>query len=581
MNVLVPFFRRFLRHKKTVAAGFLAVPLGKLADIAVTLMIGRALNGVQAGEGLDVLNRSLLWIALYAATQAIFSFLQRWLIVSTSRRVEVELKQQIFDKLSSLSIDFHNRNRSGDIASRLTSDVEAVRMFLGPGLMFAAGSLVMLPVVLVLLVQLDARLALTMALPLVLMGSGFRWLTPRLHAASKDVQEGLADISHRAQENFGGIRVVKGFAREGHETNKFEDASRANRTRQIRLARQRGLAHLFATGSSQVTLVVILYLGGMGMIEGRLGYGDTLVFIDLTLKLFWPIIAIGWLAGMYPRARASAERLQEILGEEPTIQDPARPRDLPEMRGGFSLRAVSFRHPGAERDALQNIALELPAGETLGVVGPTGCGKTTLLQLFGRVMDPSGEFEVDGVALRELRLADLRPHLGYVPQDSFLFSDSWASNVGFAREDELQDEELTRLAELVCMDRELAEFEGGYRQLIGERGVTLSGGQRQRTCIARALASNPKVLILDDALSAVDTATEAELVAHLGDAGEARTVIIAAHRLSSVRHAEQILVLDAKGSVEAIGSHADLLARDGWYARTWARQQSREAYGDA
>jgi ATP-binding cassette subfamily B multidrug efflux pump len=576
LKLLLGFFRRFLSHKRNVVGGFVAVPLGRLTDIAVTLLIGQALNSVQAGEGVDALQGYLAWIALYAVAQGIFSFFQRWLIVSTSRRVEAGLKQELFDKLTTLSTDFHDRNRSGDIISRLTSDVEAVRMFLGPGLMFAAGSLVMLPVTLVLLVRLDAKLALTMALPLVLMGAGFRWLTPRLHVASKAVQEGLADLSHRAQENFGGIRVVKGFAREAHESERFAQASRANRDHQIHLANWRGIAHVFATSSSQVTMVVILFLGGMGMIDGRLGYGDTLVFIDLTLKLFWPIIAIGWLAGMYPRAKASAERLREILDEDPSIRDDNKAQDLRAQPGDFCLRDVSFRYPNAQTDALAGINLQLPAGHTLGVVGPTGCGKTTLLQLFGRMLDPAGEILHGGIPLRDLKLTQLRSNLGFVPQDSFLFSDTWSNNVAFGVQQDLGEERLQELARIVCMEAELAQFNGGLAQLIGERGVTLSGGQRQRTCIARALACNPPVLILDDALSAVDTGTETQLLTQLRAAGEQRTVIIAAHRLSSVRHADEILVLDSSGRPAAQGKHAALLRQDGWYAQTWTRQQARE-----
>lgn len=579
MKVLAAFFARFLRRKRQLVGGFIAVPLTRLADIAVTLAIGAALNGLQKGAPVDAVDRALGWIALYALCQACSSFAQRWFIVSNSRHVERELKQDVFDKLTSLSFGFHNKSRSGDIVSRLTSDIENVRMFLGPGLMFAVGSLVMVPVTLVLLIRLDATLALVMALPLAILGGGFRWLTPRLHAASKDVQEGLADISHRAQENFAGIRVVKGFAREEHQAARFAEASLTNRERQVRLARARGLTHAFATTSSQLTFAVILLLGGRAMIDGRLGYGDTLVFVDLTLKLFWPLVAIGWLAGMVPRAIASAQRVQEILGEAPEIADPppgaARLLERGAVRGEYELQDVCFTYPGAEAPALRDLNLRIPAGSRFGVVGPTGCGKTTLLHLLGRIYDCQGEIRLDGVPLPELCVADLRAPVGYVPQDSFLFSDTWADNVGFGCEDELGEERLGELAELVCMTDELGSFQGGARQLIGERGVTLSGGQRQRTAIARALASDPRILILDDALSAVDTETERRLIEHLRHEGRSRTVLIAAHRLSSVCEADQILVLDAAGSPAELGTHEELLAEGGWYARTWAQQQTR------
>jgi ATP-binding cassette subfamily B multidrug efflux pump len=580
LKILSSFFARFLRRKGQLVGGFLAVPLTRLADIAVTLTIGSALNNLEQGGSIAAVDSALGWIALYAICHACSSFAQRWFIVSNSRHVERELKQDVFDKLTSLSFEFHNKSRSGDIVSRLTSDIENVRMFLGPGLMFAVGSLVMVPVTLVLLIRLDATLALTMALPLAILGGGFRWLTPRLHAASKDVQEGLADISHRAQENFAGIRVVKGFAREEHQGRRFAEASATNCDRQVRLARERGLTHAFATSSSQITFVVILLLGGRAMIDGRLGYGDMLVFVDLTLKLFWPLVALGWLAGMVPRAIASAQRVQEILSQDPEIADPSgedgtTPLELSSVRGEYDLREVSFTYPGAESPALSGLNLHIPAGSRFGVVGPTGCGKTTLLNLLGRIYDCQGEISLDGIPLRQLRIAELRAPLGYVPQDSFLFSDTWADNVAFGCEGELGDERLVELAELVCMTEELGEFHGGLQQLIGERGVTLSGGQRQRTAIARALARDPRVLILDDALSAVDTETERHLIDHLRRAGQARTVLIAAHRLSSVREAEQILVLDSSGSPTEKGTHEELLASGGWYARTWAQQQTR------
>ena len=575
MRSLLTFFRRFWRHRRTLLPGLAAVPLTRLADIAVTVAIGDALNGVQAGAPIGDLERILLWIGLYALVQAVFSFLQRWWINATSRRVERELKQDLFDKLTSLSFGYHDRTRSGDLVSRITSDVEEVRMFLGPGLMFALGSLIMVPVTLVLIVRLDPWLALMMALPLAIMGTAFMWLTPAMHRASREVQESLADISHFSQESFGGIRVVKGFAREDHRAARFAEVSRATRDRQIKLARQRGLAHLISIGSSQLTFVVILLLGGRGMIAGTLGAGDTLVFVDLTLKLFWPIIAIGWLAGMYPRAVASARRILEILDQQPEITSPPDPTPLPAPRGAFTLRDVCFTYPGGERPALAHIDLEVPAGSTLGVVGPVGAGKSTLLNLFGRLHDAEGEIALDGVPLARLDLGVLRSQFGFVSQDAFLFSDTWADNVAFGADAPLDDARLAELAELACMTEELAGFEHGVRQLIGERGVTLSGGQRQRTCIARALAREPRVLILDDALSAVDTETEAALIDHLAREGARRTVLIAAHRLSSVRGADQILVLGADGAPAALGSHEELVAAGGWYAEAWERQQTR------
>ncbi|MCB9913564.1 MAG: ABC transporter ATP-binding protein [Planctomycetes bacterium] len=575
MRLLVRFYGRFLRYKARLAIGFAAVAATRVTDIAITLVVGEALNRLKAGEAPSFLPRLLAWFAAWGLAQALFSFLQRWCVVSASRFVEAELKRDLFAKLARLDFGFHDRTRSGDLVSRLTSDVEAVRMFLGPGLMFALGGLVMVPVTLVMLARREPLLTLVMALPLSLMALSFKLLYGRLHDASLAVQEAAGDLSHGAQENFAGVRVVKGYGREEHQAARFAEVSRRNRDDQVRLARARGLAHALSTGTSQVTFVVILLLGGRAILDGRMGIGDALVFIDLTMKLFWPVLTLGWIAGLYPRAVASAQRIEEVLGRAPAIVDPPGARALTGFDGSFRFEGVSFTYPGAARPALSGLDFEVPAGSVLGVVGPTGSGKTTLLDLFGRLHAAQGTLRMGGERQDELTLASIRAPLGYVPQDSFLFSDTWRENVNLGADAPLSDERLAELARIACLDEELARFEAGYDLRIGERGVTLSGGQRQRTCIARALAREPQVLLLDDALSAVDTETEARLVRHLRAAGAGATVVIAAHRLSSVRHADDILVLSADGRVAQTGTHDELVAAGGWYADTWARQQQR------
>jgi ATP-binding cassette subfamily B protein len=323
--------------------------------------------------------------------------------------------------------------------------------------------------------------------------------------------------------------------------------------------------------------VLILVLGGWAMIDRDLPAGDVFKFIDLTFKVFWPIIALGWIAGMYPRALTSAERIDELLSRRSDIVDAPDARPLDAVRGALRLSGVGFRHEGAERDALSGVDVAIHAGGVLGVVGPTGSGKSTLLLLLGRLHEATrGSIELDGTDVRRLPLEQLRTALGYVPQDGFLFSDSWRANVQFGSDAPLSDERLRELAKIACMDEELERFPAGMDVLIGERGVTLSGGQRQRTCIARALARDPRVLVLDDALSAVDTETEARLIENLRRAGAGRTVVVAAHRLSSVRRADAIVVLRRDGSVEAVGRHEELVARPGWYRDTWRTQQMRE-----
>lgn len=568
-------FQRFLRYRWTLAAGVACIPLAALGDVWITVIVGDALGRLREGSDTEFLS-GLFWLMLgVAAIRGLFRYLQRWWVVCVSRYVERGLKQDLFDKLVELPLSFHVQHRSGDLVSRLTSDVENVRMFLGPGLMYTVGALVMVPVSLGYLILLDASVAMWMAVPLIVMGLGMKAMSRRLEKHSLAVQESAADISHRAQEAFSGIRVVKGYAREQQQTERFRGASEKNLHHQLELGRARGITHSITWGSKDLTFLPIVFVGGLAMIREDLPAGDLFKFIDLIAKVFWPIIALGWMAGIYPRAVVSARRIGELLSTEPEIADPATPVELGEVEGRLELERVSFRYAGAERAAVDGVSLTVPANTVLGVVGPTGSGKSTLLNLLTRLFDAQqGEIRLDGTPIRDLSLSTLRSALGYVPQDSFLFSDTWRANVGFGSEEPLDDAAIADLARRACMTDEIATFPDGFDQKIGERGVTLSGGQRQRSCIARALARDPRVLVLDDALSAVDTETEAQLVRNLQSASHGRTVIIAAHRLSTVRHAGQIVVLE-RGRVVQRGTHDELLEQPGWYADTWARQQAQ------
>ena len=575
MRELALLFRRFLRHKWTLLAGFACIPLASLGEVWITRLIGQSLDRLRTGSDTEFLV-GLFWMLLgVSLLRGTFRFLQRWWLVCVSRWVEVRLKQDLFDKLVSLPTSFHVRNRSGDLVSRLTSDVENVRMFLGPGLMYVAGALVMVPASLGYLLVLDWTVALWMVVPLLCMGAGMWWMSARLEKHSLAVQETLAEIGHRAQESFAGTRVVKGYSREEQQAARFEQSSRRNLQHQIELARARGITHAITYTSKDLTLLPILLVGGLAMIDRSLPAGDLFMFVDLTAKVFWPIIALGWMAGVYPRSVVSARRILELLDTPREIDEPLAPVELPNVQGHVELRGATFTYPGSAAPTVVGIDLVVPANGVLGVVGPTGSGKSTLLNLLARIFDAQGEVLLDGVDVKRLPLSTLRGALGYVPQDSFLFSDTWRNNVAFGAERELDDAEIDDLARRSCMTGELERFPKGRDQKIGERGVTLSGGQRQRTCIARALARDPRVLVLDDSLSAVDTETEAQLVHNLKSASHGRTVILAAHRLSTVRHANQIVVLE-EGRIVQRGTHAELLALPGWYADTWKRQQAQQ-----
>ena len=575
MRRLGRFVGRFLRHRTRLVAGILCVPVVAACDIKLTLLIGDALTRLRESDDTAFLRGLFFLLLVIAAFQGVFRYLQRWWIVGVSRRFEVELKQDLFDQLTKLSFRFHARSRSGDIVSRLTSDVENVRMLLGPGSMYVLGALVMVPGSFWVLYRLSPTVTLTMTLPLILVALTMKGLTPRLHRASTAVQESLAEISHRAQESFAGVRVVKGYGLAPREGERFRRVSETNRGHQNELASARGLTHSLINLSYDLAFLPVLFVGGLALIDRTLEVGDLFKFIDLGFKVFWPVIALGWMAGLYPRALASAERIDELLEERSEIVEPASPRPLADVRGALSLRGVGYTYAGAARPSLAGVTVDVPAGSVLGVVGPTGSGKSTLLNLLGRLYEAQGEIRLDGVPIRELPLSTLRGALAYVPQDSFLFSDTYRANIELGAPAPLSDERLAALIDQAGMSEEVAAFPDGTEQLIGERGVTLSGGQRQRTCIARALALDPRVLILDDALSAVDTETEAQLYSNLRRAGAGRTVVVAAHRLATVRHADHVLVLD-RGRVQAQGTHAELLQRSDWYRETWERQRMLE-----
>jgi ATP-binding cassette subfamily B protein len=569
---LLGFVRRFLRHRRALFAGIACIPLVSLCDIRLTLWFGDALSRLSAKEDPAFLQRLFVLILGVAAAQGLFRYLARWWIVGVSRKFEAELKQDLFDKLVRLPLGFHVQSRSGDIVSRVTSDVENLRMLIGPGSMYVLGSFFMVPGSLWVLFRISPSVTLAMSFPLLLVAVAMMIMTPRLQRYSTAVQESLADIAARAQESFGGIRVVKGYGLAAHENGRFRASSETNKAHQLTLARTRGLQDSLIHLSYDLAFLPILVVGGWAMIDRTLDVGDLFKFVDLGFKVFWPVIALGWIAGLYPRALASAQRIDELLERESDIVEPPEPRALARVDGRLTLRDVGYAYAGSARPSLVGIQLEVPAGTTLGVVGPTGSGKSTLLNLLGRLFEAQGEIRLDGVPIRALALDTLRGALAYVPQDSFLFSDTYRANLEFGAAHALTDAELERLIQAVAMKDEVAVFPGGLEQLIGERGVTLSGGQRQRTCIARALAREPRVLILDDALSAVDTETEARLLASLRSEGRGRTVVVAAHRIATVRSAEQILVL-REGRAEALGTHEELLERSSWYRETWERQR--------
>ena len=494
----------------------------------------------------------------------------RWLHIGSCRNFECRLRDELFTHLTRLPASWFNQARTGDIMSRLTADVEAVRMGVGPGIMhlFQTGTM-MLGAIAIMLTR-NWSLTLLALVPMGIIMIGIRRLMPRMHEASRRVQEQLSTVSELAQESFSGSRVVKAFAREDYEIERFEGEAKTYIGDSMRLAMLRGKMHVGIEVMAGLVSVCVLYFGGRAAIGGAMCVGEFFAFFGYFMMLVWPMIAIGWTLALFQRAQVALNRLEAVLETEPNIVSGPVKDLLP--TGAWTLRDLTFRHEGATEDSLRRIDLEIPAGSSLAVVGPTGAGKSTLAQVFGRLVDPpENTVFLDGVDVRQLDLDVLRRSIAMVPQDTFLFSDTLHANIAWGV-DSADREEVAAAAEAAQVREAIESFPHGFDEIIGERGVTLSGGQKQRVAIARALLLDAPTLILDDCLSAVDTDSEEKIRAHLSAAMEDRTSVIIAHRLSSVRACDHIIVIE-KGAITEQGTHDELIRLGGWYAETWHKQQ--------
>lgn len=566
----------FARHRRGLFLGFAALFAKTLAGVAWPLMLKQGIDRITHGFSLE----AVWWLAgAIVVSSAIKGFFQYWmriLLIGVSRDVEYDLRNDLFAKLLSLSADFHGRLRTGDIMARLTSDLNAVRMMQGPGVMYWCETMLTFGLAVTVMASTDWRLTLAALLPAPLISYVVVHFGQKIHKRFEAIQQMFSSISSRVQENITGVRVIRAYVQEEAELRRFESLNRDYIERNLKLVRDTGIFYPLLSALVGITFLIVLGVGGRRVLSGDLSLGEFVMFQGYMNMLVWPLIAFGWVTNLTQRGTASLKRLKEILDEVPTIAAPADgPCPLPQpLRGEIEFRDVRVEHAG--RLAIDGLSLRIPAGSTVAIVGPTGSGKTTLVNLIPRLRDPqSGVVMIDGIDVRRLHPAQLREAIGFVPQETFLFSTTLADNIAFADRD-ASPSRIAAAAEAAGLASDIAGFPLGYETLVGERGISLSGGQKQRTAIARALLRQPPILILDDALSSVDTVTEDRILHALSQQTQGRTAILISHRVSTVKDADRIIVLES-GKIAEQGTHAELLAHNGAYAHLYRRQLLEEA----
>lgn len=570
---LIPYLRRY---GVPIFWGLLLVVLANAFTLAAPYFIREGIDALaSAGAARHDVARYAVLVVVSAVLGGAARYGMRELLNGVSRRVEFDLGNDLFRHLLRLDAPFYGRTPTGDIMSRMTNDLAAVRMAAGPAYMYLVNTLVGTIIALSMMIWIDPWLTLVsvvpmLALPPVTVGFG-----RIIHQRFERIQEQFAALSTMAQENLSGIRIVKAYGRESQQVERIRRGSEEYLERNMGLARVSGLFHPLLALFSGFAMVIALLVGGRAVIGGTISVGDFVAFTLYLGMLSWPMIALGWVVNLFQRGAASMARINRIFAEEPAVAAPAEPVVLAAVRGELEFREVSFRYPGTERLVLSGVSFHVPAGSMLAVVGATGSGKSTLVSLLARLHDPTtGEVLLDGVPLRDLPLAQLRAAIGVVPQDAFLFSDTVRENLAMGVEEAdpaVRAERVRAAAGIAQLDRTIQRLPAGYDTLLGERGVNLSGGQKQRATLARAIARDPRVLVMDDALSAVDTHTEAEILAGLRGVLRGRTSVVVSHRVSAVMGADRIVVLEG-GRVVETGTHAELLQRGGAYAALLHRQ---------
>jgi len=581
MKELQHLNKYFYKYKSRLLFGVLITIIARIFLLftpryvkEIFVVVEKYKNGLASGE--STIQAELVSIILFiigaAFIAGILTFFMRQTIINVSRYIEFDLKNEVYQQYQRLSLNFYKKNRTGDLMNRISEDVGRVRMYAGPAIMYSINTITLFVIALIYMYNEAPKLTLYTIIPLPILSIAIYKLSKKIHFRSTIVQEYLSKLSTFTQESFSGISVIKAYGIEPQTSRNFDDLSSTSKEKQLSLVKVQALFFPMMILLIGVSNLLVIYVGGMQYINGEIeSLGTIAEFIIYVNMLTWPVATVGWVTSIVQQAEASQKRINEFLKIKPEIKNTAINNS--EIIGDIEFKNVSFTYDDTHIEALKGISFKVNHGETLAIIGKTGSGKSTILDLIARLYDiKNGLLLIDNITIQELNLTDLRNNIGYVPQDAFLFSDTISNNIKFGKEN-ATDENVIQAAKYAQVHKNIITFNHGYQTVLGERGITLSGGQKQRVSIARAIIKDPKILLLDDCLSAVDTETEEKILNNLNKLSQEKTTIIVSHRISSVKNANKIIVLDA-GKIIQKGNHETLINIDGYYKSLYLKQLS-------